>query len=234
MLLLRPAGLDAVLSAGAQIAPMGGAILRLRVRDRPVGLIVLSVEAVAAADAIPIRIEDAVAAARRARTAPAAVVLQAAADVVRLAQVGADRIELSRRNSVHVFPCLTAVVAHVETAVVTEQQVIAVARIDPGRVMVAVRNTLHGVPRLAAVGDLEERYAALVGDLGVAGIDPYLAVIHPAIALIRQEVPALSAIVRSPHATLGGIGRWCRTAASAKAATAALAGRHERPVVVDA
>ena len=164
----RPAWTDAVASAGAQIDAVRVAILRLRVEDRPVRLIVLGVEAVAAANPEPVGVEDAVAAARRARSAPAAVVLQAAADVVRLPHVGADRVELPDRHGVHVLPGVTAVVGDVETAVVAEHQVIAVLRIDPDRVMVAVRNALDRVPRFAAVGGLEERRTALVGDLRVA------------------------------------------------------------------
>ena len=79
------------------------------------------VEAVAAADAEPVGVEDAVAAARRARAAPAAVVLQAAADVVRLPHVGADCVELADRQRVHVLPRVRLVVADVEPAVVADR-----------------------------------------------------------------------------------------------------------------
>src|SRR5437870_5202663 len=96
---------------------------------RPVGLNRLSaprsfvdgVEAVAAADAIPVGVEDPVLAAHAARAAPAAIVLQAAAHEVRLLHVGADLVELpDRADVVHELPVLRLVVADVEAAVVTD------------------------------------------------------------------------------------------------------------------
>src|SRR4029079_15016475 len=206
---------------------------------RPLRLIVLGVEAIASANPEPVGVENAVGAACRARSAPAPVVLQAAADEVRLPHVSADGVELPDGYGVDVLPRLTTVVGDVDAPVVADDQMIAVFRIDPDRVMIAVRHPLDGAPRLAAVGRFEEWRATLIGDLRVRRIDPHLAVIHPAVTLVRQNVPGLAAVVRAPDATL----RWIRrrgiltTAASETAATAAsapLSRRHQRPIVVDA
>ncbi len=124
--------------AGAQVVAIGVAVLRLRVADRPIARIVRRVEAVAAADAIPVGVHDAGGAPHRAWTAPRAVVLQAAADVVGLPHVHADRVELAERREADLFPRLALVVADVEAAVVADDEVLIVARVDPERVVVAV------------------------------------------------------------------------------------------------
>src|SRR6185436_5552437 len=127
-------------------------------------------------------------------------------------------------------------VRHIETAVVAEQDVVVVLRIDPDRVMVAVRDARNLTPVLSAVDALEERRPTLVGDLRVGRIDSDLAVIHPAVTLVRQELPGPAAVVRSPDAALLRIGRWGRRlSASATSATApALPRLHECAVVIDA
>src|SRR4030095_7018740 len=99
---------------------------------------------------------------------------------------------------VHVLPCLATIVGDIESAVVAEQDVFAVSRIDPDRMVIAVRNAWHGVPRFSAIHAFEERRAALIRNLRIGGIDADLAVVHPPIALVRQEPPALSSIVGSP------------------------------------
>ena len=147
-------------------------------------------------------------AAHAARAAPAAVVLQAAADDVRLPHVGADLVELpDRAERVDELPGLGLVVGDVEAAVVADHHVVVIARIDPDGVMIAVREPLHLPPGLAAVDGLEERRAALIRDVGVGRIDADLAVVHRPIHRVRQELPRLAGIVRPPDAGLVGIGR---------------------------
>src|SRR5207245_9782680 len=85
------AGLDA-LAAGLAAAALAvvaaqAAVLRFPEDDVGVGRIDLAVKAVAAADLPPVAGQDAVFVIRGAGAAPAAVVLQAAVDVVRLAHV---------------------------------------------------------------------------------------------------------------------------------------------------
>ena len=79
------------------------------------------------------------------------------------------------------------------------------------------------LPRLAAVDGLEERRAALIRNLGIGGIDAHLAVVHPPIALVRQESPRLAAIVRSPDAALRRIRRGRRLTAPPPSAAASAA-----------
>src|SRR5437773_8054784 len=98
----------------------------------------------------------------------------------------------------------------------------AVSRIDPDGVMIAVRDSLHGVPRLPAVGCLEEWRPALIRNLRIGGIDPNLTVVHPAVALVGEEMPGLPAVIRSPHAALVWIRRRCLAASASEAASAAL------------
>ena len=138
---------------------------------RPIRRDRLRVETVAAAHTVPVGVEDPVSAAarRRGRAAPAPVVLQPAAHEVRLPHIGAHRVELPGGHGVHVFPRSPLVVADRQSAVISDHQVIAVVRIDPDRVMIAVWNPLDRAPRFAPVDGLEERRAALVGDLGFVG-----------------------------------------------------------------
>src|SRR6185503_7458375 len=66
------------------------------------------------------------------------------------------------------------------------------------------------------------------------GIDAHLAVIHPAIALVRQELPGLAAVVGTPDAALLRVGWRSRLIAASATAASARARLHERAVVVDA
>ena len=171
---------------------------------------------------------------RGARTAPAAVVLQPAADEVRLPHVGADRVELSDRHACSRIPTSPLVVGDVEAAVVANHHVIGVradrSRSRDGR----CEECPAPFPRLAAVNRLEERRATLIRNLGVGGIDPHLAVIHPAVPLVRQEAPRLAAVVRSPDPTLGGSGggvAWPRPPPPPP--PTALPRRHQCSIVID-
>src|SRR5450759_2233224 len=84
---------DGLLLAGAYIVADDVAALRFTVNRVRVNRIYLSVESVAAGGANPVGVGNALAIARLARCAPAAVVLQPAVHVVvRLAHVGGDRV----------------------------------------------------------------------------------------------------------------------------------------------
>src|SRR5690606_12141138 len=78
--------------------------LRLRVHDHRVRRVDLVVEAVAARDVVPVAVADAVLRERLARPAPRAVVLEPAADVVGIAHVGTDLVELTDGEVVVVAP----------------------------------------------------------------------------------------------------------------------------------
>ena len=215
----RPARADAGARARPEIEARHRAVLRLGIHDRPVGRILLSVEAVAAADAEPVGVQDADVRALPARPAPRPVVLQAAAHVVRLPHVGADRVELADGHRRDEVPRVTAVVADVEAAVVPVHHVAGVLRIDPDGVMVAVREVLDLAERPAAVDRLEGRRAAHVDHLVVVGVDAHLAVIHRPVGRVAHDLPRLARIVRPPDARALGIGR-TRRLPSLPAATA--------------
>src|SRR5438270_13452262 len=94
-------------------------------------------KAVAAADRQPIFVDRAAAFADR-RTAPRAVVLQAADNPVRLLQAEGHVIKLAKSRGIDVVPIAAAVEAGVEAAIATQQHVPPVARIDPQGVAVGV------------------------------------------------------------------------------------------------
>ena len=102
--------------AGAQIGARRVAVLRLRIDDVEVRRIHRRLEAVAAAEMEPIMSRDADASTRRARTAPAVVVLKAGVHVVRLAHVGGHPVRERRRHRAHVIPGLALVPADVKPA----------------------------------------------------------------------------------------------------------------------
>ena len=110
---------------GAQIEPVERPFLRLHVDDGRILGIVARLEAVAAADAVPVAGADAGPVQRPRRAADGPVVLRAAADVVeRLRVVGRDPVELRQRQVGEVPPGLHAVVGLVESAVVAEEHVV--------------------------------------------------------------------------------------------------------------
>src|SRR6185436_10428165 len=111
-------------------------------------------EAVAAADADPVLVDRPAPAARAARPAPGAVVLEAAVDHVVRARVDRDVIELPDGDMVEVVPVVAAVVGLVDAAVVADDEVASVARVDPHGVVVGVR---------AATAVVGERLAAVLG-----------------------------------------------------------------------
>ena len=128
-------------ASGAQVDSTHGAILRFRIDDVVVGRIGLRIEPIAAARAIPVGVSNARSAARLTRPSPRTVVLQTAIDVIRLAHVSRDGIELRRRNRADEFPRRALIVTNIEAAIVADQNVIAVLGIDPNCVMIAVRNS---------------------------------------------------------------------------------------------
>src|SRR5262245_10971287 len=176
-------------TARLQIEPLHIAVLRLGVDRRVISRVDLRIKTVASADAVPVGVDYSAAAAttattattaaatttaasaRLTRAAPTAVILQAAANVVRLSHVHGDRVELRRRNVVDELPSRGLVVADIQTAVVADNQVVSVIRIDPQRVVIAVRDALNHLESFAAVGGFVEGSAAGVDDLVVLGVD---------------------------------------------------------------
>ena len=110
-----------------------------------------ALEAVAAARADPIVIGDARGEVRRARTAPAAVVLQPAVHPVRLPQVHRNVVPLAHGQRWDVDPSLPAVVRHAEATIISLENVPRIARIDPDHAIVAVQRLVRTVECLAAI-----------------------------------------------------------------------------------
>ena len=110
-------------------------------------------EAVAAADVVPVARADAGAVQRSRRTADAAVVLHAAADVVeRPRVVDRDPVELRQRQVGELPPGLHVVVGLVEPAVVADHHVAVIARVPDDFVVIDVHAAqLQRPPGLAAV-----------------------------------------------------------------------------------
>src|SRR4029079_9814719 len=98
---------------------------------------------------------DAFARGDHARSAPDAVVLQAAAHRVRILVVDLHAIELRARKRVDDLPRLAAVIRNLEAAVRSFEDSPRVSRIDPHRLMVAV----HAIARVA------ERASGILGEL---------------------------------------------------------------------
>ena len=115
---------------------------------------------------------------------------------------------------------------------------LVVARVDPQRVVIAVALAAHHVEGAAAVDRLVGAGAGRVDDLGVGRIDANLAVVHRSIVVVAAELPGLAAVVRAPDAARApdraSAPRRAAAAAAAATTATALAGLHERAVVVDA
>ena len=152
-------------------------------------------------------------AARRARAAPAAVVLQADVDVVRTAHVGADPVGERGRHRVDEVPRPALVPADVEPAVVADQQVLRVLRVDPDRVLVDVtgRAVAAGIVErregLAAVERLRYRQPGDVDRLVVRRIDAQLAEVHRPRVAVADVRPARALVVGAEDAAARRIER---------------------------
>src|SRR6516225_4199258 len=111
---------------GAEIDPGEGAALALGVDLIGIMGIDAADEAVAAADREPILVDGAGGGAGAAWAAPAAVVLQAAVDLVVEPAIDRDVVELPERGGIEMVPVGAAVVAGVEAAVAADDDVLAI------------------------------------------------------------------------------------------------------------
>ena len=201
----RRARADAPALAGGQAGAPDVAVLRLEVDDGVVGRVHGRVEAVAAAHAVPVLAQD-VAVAHPAGPAPGAVVLQSGADVVGPPHVHRRVVGLSDRPAPERLPGLAPVVAHVDRAVVADDQVIAVVGVDPEGVLVDVPVAVHHLEVLAAVGRHVHALVDHVHHVRVVRIDADLAEVHGAPVLVAAELPARALVAGAPDAVVLGIG----------------------------
>src|SRR5690606_24693273 len=86
----------------------------------------------------PVMIAYAAALPHLARTDPTAVVLHAAADIVRRTHVVINMIKLRYRQIFHKSPGLSAVVRNIQTAVVALDDVVGILRVNPHGVVIGV------------------------------------------------------------------------------------------------
>ena len=159
--------------ARPQVLPGHGSVLALGVNDVGVGGVDVADEAVAAVKEEPVVVHRTDAAERVRRSAPTAVVLEAAIDAIGPAVVDADVVELADGQDVEVVPGRALVVSGVEAAIAADQHVAAVAWVDPEGVVVGVNGAGGGGGEAdAAVGAPPElRIAEDEEDLVVVRID---------------------------------------------------------------
>ena len=121
------------------VRPLDRPALAFAVERPPVGRVVLGMEAVAAADVVPEIGQDRALAIHR-RPAPGAVILETAVDIIRIAHVGADGVELGEAQIVEEDPALAVVVGQGRAAVLADVKSILVGRIEPHRVEVGMQS----------------------------------------------------------------------------------------------
>ena len=143
----------------------------------------------------------------RARSLPAAVVLQAAVDVVGPLVVHRDAVVLRHRQVLHVEELQSAIERDADAAVVQLDDVARVLRIDPHEAIVAVRGRVRRRERFAAV--VGERVLVEHVDAAIVlRIDRRLARIHRPRIPVRHEPPGLAGVVAAIQAAAPlGVGR---------------------------
>src|SRR5205814_1605932 len=182
------AGDVAAVLAGVDDVRVGG------VRDREAGL--------AAADTVPVREGDAVAAQAVAGRGARADVLHRPGHAIGHAVVGGDVVELADRQRRSV-PGLAAAGRDIDAAVVAVDHPPGVLRIDPEIVMVAVMSAFDLVEALAAVDALEETHLRGPDDIGIHRVDGEGGVVPGALAEITarvDELPGVAAVVGAEQA----------------------------------
>ena len=188
---------------GAQVAPHHIAVLRFGVNCCRFGGIDLRVETIPTVHAVPVFVGDALLEPGRARPAPTAVVLQAAADVVRPAHVCAKLVELPERHRVDVFPSASAIIAPVNAAVAARDHVAGIRGVDPHGVIIAM-DARHAIgdERLPPILGVIHRRAHHPDAQVVVGIDYDLAVVGGARIGVRHLLPTLAFVLAAEDAAL--------------------------------
>lgn len=139
------------------------------------------------------------------RPAPVAVVLEAAAQVVRPLHVEVDVVELRERDGVGHLPVPAGVIADLPATVRSLEEVVRVGRVDPHRLVVAMhalRDLLEGPPAiLALVQPARER----VHDVRVDRVDADVGVVERPevdVPVVADHLPRVAAVIGAPELTL--------------------------------
>ena len=190
--------------AGLEVATHKHAILTGPIDEVGVGRIDGDVKAVAAVDVHPVFVQGSAPAAaaeprgpRERGTAPGAIVLQTAVDLVKAAGVERDVVELADRHVVQVVPGVAPVIAEIRAAVAGQDHVAAVPRVDPEGVVVRVDGAAAiAAKRLAAVVGAVNSKSENVNILIIARIHADLAEVERARVQAVDPRPGLAAIGR--------------------------------------
>src|SRR6185503_19303952 len=180
---------DRLRRAGAQVEAGDVAVLRRRVDDAGILGIVARLEAVAAADDVPVAGAHAPAVQAGDRPAVGPVVLRPAAHVVeRLGVVGGDAVVLRHRQAGEETERLAEIVRLVDAAVVADEDVIRVGRIEADDVVIDVHAGLvleaGLLPGLAAVLTPVEIGVHRPDRVGAVRVDEDLLVVGRAAAAV--------------------------------------------------
>ena len=149
------------------------AVLTLGVDQVGIERIDAADKAVAAVDEQVVRVAGSARSQGLRRSAPTAVVLEAAVDAIGPAIVDADVVELPQGEVVEVLPVGGTIVGRCRSRRGADDHVPAILGIDPQVVMIGVQAGVDplGIEGLAAVGAALEVDAERVDDLFVGGID---------------------------------------------------------------
>ena len=164
-------------------------------------------EAVTAAHVLPLGPRGAGRAGRLARAAPGAVVLQAAAQVIRHLKVVRHVVELRERDVVEDVERPAGVVRDLEPAVVTEQDAVRIGGIDPHRLVIAVRGRADAREVPAAVLGLVQAARQRVHRVRVLRVHADVGVVERPevdVAVAAHRLPRRARVLRSPQFPLVG------------------------------
>ena len=193
---------DHLLRARATIGHINHAALRIGVDDPRPFEIGHSRKTVAAAHVVPVAHHHAGRAERIGRAAPRAVVLQTAADVVRLLIVVVDVIELRERKALDDLKVLTAVVAHLPAAVGALQNAPRINRVNPHGLVIAVHTTTNGGEVAPAVVGEVQPARQRPHAVGVLGVHANVRVVERPevdVAVVVDHAPRLTGVVGAPQ-----------------------------------
>ncbi len=186
-------GPDVPALAGGQVHPLQPQVLRRGVQRAVVGGVDLVVEAVASAPLHPVLVEHALGPVGGAGPAPAAVVLEPAADVEGLGVVQADAVELAHRQVGDVEPGDAPIPRDPQSPVIGFHDVLRVGGIHPHQAVVAMERLprlREGAPPVVGPRVAVHHVDALI----VVGVHQDLRRVHGPGIPVGHESPALALV----------------------------------------
>ena len=193
--------------AGPVVVPGDDAGVLAGINHVGLGRVGRRVAGLAAAHVVPVRERDAVGRQAVARPRDRAQVLHGPRDVVRLARVDVDPVELADRQRRPV-PRGPAAGADLDPAVMAGDHPAGVGRVDPDVVVVAVVEARHALEGLAAVDAPEHRDIRAPDDVGVMRVHDDRRIVPGALAqqpVARRQRPRPAAVIRPEQSPLVGL-----------------------------